>query len=247
MGTKDFFSGHSKIYAAFRPTYPAALYEFLLNCVRQRSAAWDCATGTGQVARHLAPHFDRVYATDISPSQIAEAPEADNIFYSVSPAESTPFPSNHFDLITVAQALHWIGTEDFYREVARTGKSNAILAVWGYGLPAIGPKVDLAMKDFYRNTVGPYWDEARKHVDEGYANMPFPFDRIPSPGFDIQLRWTIDQFAGYLTSWSATQKYIQAQESDPVITFIDSVRRHWPVNEKKTVVFPIFTSIGRIA
>ena len=246
MSTKDFFSGHSKIYAAFRPTYPAALYEFLLSCVEKRSAAWDCATGTGQVARHLAPLFDRVYATDISRSQIAEAPKAANIFYSVSPAESTPFPSNHFDLITVAQALHWIKREDFYREVARTGKSNAILAVWGYGLPTIESQVDLAMNDFYRNTVGPYWDEERKHVDEEYANIPFPFDRIRSPGFAIQLRWTIDQFAGYLTSWSATQKYIRAQKNDPVIRFIDSLRKQWPSNEKKTVVFPIFIYVGRI-
>ena len=92
MERKDYFSGQSKTYAAFRPTYPRDLYDFIFKHLRERNAAWDCATGNGQVARYLAPQFKEVYATDISKSQIDEAFQAENVFYSVCPAEKTSFP-----------------------------------------------------------------------------------------------------------------------------------------------------------
>jgi hypothetical protein len=92
MSTKDYFSGQSKIYAAFRPTYPQELYQFIFQHLKNRSAAWDCATGNGQVARYLSEHFETVYATDISRQQIDNAFQANNIHYSVSKAEQTSFP-----------------------------------------------------------------------------------------------------------------------------------------------------------
>ena len=132
MNTKDLFSGHSKIYATFRPTYPEKMYDIIFSSVRNKDVAWDCATGNGQAAQRLAKEFRKVYATDISDKQIAEAPSMENISYSVSRAESTDFPENQFDLITVGQAIHWIDTKQFYREVVRTSKPDGVIAIWGY-------------------------------------------------------------------------------------------------------------------
>src|SRR3954470_8604267 len=100
MNNKDYFSGHSKIYAAFRPSYPQELYDFILSHVNNRSIAWDCATGNGQVAKVLSQRFEKIYATDISQQQLDQAFTARNIFYSVSAAEQTPFADDQFDLIT---------------------------------------------------------------------------------------------------------------------------------------------------
>ncbi len=246
MGTKDLFSGHAKIYAEFRPTYPQALIDFLLGHTMGRTAAWDCATGNGQVARQLAPHFERVDATDISPQQIALAPREANIFYSVAAAESTTLADNTFYLITVAQAMHWINTTDFYREVVRTSRPGCLLAVWGYGLLKIDPGIDKLVGKFYRETIGPYWDVSRKFVDNSYSDIAFPFEQIATPAFAIRAEWTFDHLAGYFTSWSATQKFIREKGTDPVVPFMASLRALWPEGQIKPVVFPIFIKVGRV-
>jgi methylase of polypeptide subunit release factors len=84
---KDNFSSHSEQYAKYRPTYPLVFFDYLNSIVLNKHDAWDCGTGNGQVAYELAKTFDRVFATDISQSQIDNALRADNIIYSVQPAE----------------------------------------------------------------------------------------------------------------------------------------------------------------
>lgn len=246
MEKKDFFSRQSKTYAAFRPTYPAGLYKFILAHLPDRSCAWDCATGNGQVARILADHFDKVYATDISQGQLDNAFHADNIFYSVSAAEKTPFENNQFDLITVAQALHWFDFQEFYNEVKRTTKPGGLLAVWGYSLLTIDPVIDSLFLDFYHNKVGPFWDDARKLVENHYRDIPFPFEEIPCPEFFIEATWTAEQFTGYLASWSATQKYIRIKGDDPLKEFAIDLHAVWEPGQVRRVTFPLFMKMARI-
>lgn len=244
MERKDFFSEQSKAYAAFRPTYPDALYNFIFSHLTAQTRAWDCATGNGQVARHLAPHFTEVYATDISQAQLDQAIKAKNIFYSISAAEKTTFPDHSFDLITVGQALHWFNLEEFYAEVRRTSKPNGLLAVWGYALLTIDPVIDNLFMDFYQNTTGPYWDDARRLVENQYRDIPFPFKKIPCPEFTIKVSWTLDQFAGYLSSWSATRNYIRKHDTDPVEAFTETLKTVWKPAVVRDVTFPIFMKLG---
>jgi ubiquinone/menaquinone biosynthesis C-methylase UbiE len=247
MNTKDYFSGHSKIYAAFRPTYPKALYEFIYSHLGEKNAAWDCATGNGQVATYLAKEFKHVHATDISTQQIEQAVQASNITYQVSPAEKSDFENKQFDLITVGQALHWFDRMLFFKEAQRTLKPNGLLAVWGYANLQIDPHIDVRFNYFYENVVGPYWDNARRLVEQEYKTISFPFAEISSPKFEIQVEWDLNQFAGYLTSWSATQKFIRANGYNPVGNFIPSLKDLWKENELKSVTFPVFVRLGRNA
>lgn len=242
---KDCFSTQSKAYATFRPTYPQALYDFILSHVKDKTNAWDCATGNGQVAQYLADHFDKVYATDISQQQLDHAIQKENIYYSLSPAEKTSFINNQFDLITVAQALHWFDRDAFYGEAKRVARPGALLAVWGYDLLCIEPIVDELVMDFYKHVVGPYWDSARKFVEEKYQTLSFPVEEIKAPAFSITVQWTINQLTGYFSSWSATQKYIQETGLDPVSPFIKRLAKYWK-QPAMTVTFPLFTRIGFI-
>jgi hypothetical protein len=50
---KDLFSQQSKLYAQFRPSYPQELFDYILQFVKERGTAWDCATGNGQAASVL--------------------------------------------------------------------------------------------------------------------------------------------------------------------------------------------------
>src|SRR6185437_5143064 len=104
---KDNFSARSGNYAKYRPTYPDAFFDYLKALQTNFNACWDCGTGNGQVAVKLAAQFKNVYATDISQSQLDNAQKQNNIFYSLQPAEKTNFPDNFFDLVVVAQAVHW--------------------------------------------------------------------------------------------------------------------------------------------
>jgi ubiquinone/menaquinone biosynthesis C-methylase UbiE len=242
---KDLFSSQSKIYAAFRPTYPKELYQFVFKHVNESMAAWDCATGNGQVALYLATSFKEVYATDISQQQLDHAVKEKNIFYSLSPAEKTPFRDNQFDLITVAQALHWFDRDLFYHEVTRVGKPGSIVAIWGYGLMRVDPIIDSLIMEFYNETVGPYWDDARRLVEQEYRTIPFPFAEIKAPLFFIKVQWVLDQLSGYFSSWSATQSYIRDKGHDPVAPFIESIQKHWR-QEAMSVTFPIFSRVGKV-
>ncbi len=244
MAAKDLFSSQSKAYAAFRPTYPRELYEFIFAHTKKFERAWDCATGNGQVARDLSTRVTKVYATDISQQQLDEAFCGPNIEYSISKAEQTSFPDKYFDLITVGQALHWINTTAFYNEVNRVGRNGSTLAVWGYSLLTINEALDEHFNNFYFNIVGRYWDAARRLVENKYSGIEFPFSDRLEKEFEIATEWTREQFAGYLTSWSATQKFIKTEGYNPVPDFIQSIEHVWKDSVSNVVRFPVFVKLG---
>jgi SAM-dependent methyltransferase len=241
---KDLFSAHSKQYAQFRPTYPDALYHFIFSHVKAFDVAWDCGTGNGQSARVLSTKFKKVMATDISAKQMEHAYKADTIFYTVG-GEKTFFEDSSIDLITVAQAIHWFNVDEFYKEVNRVAKPNAILAVWGYSLLSIAPEIDFLLNDFYKSIVGSYWDKERHLIDEQYKTIPFPFNEIAVPTFNFSFEWTIEQLAGYLTTWSAVRKYIQVNKVNPVEKLIEYISPLWN-EESLLITFPLFVRMGRV-
>ncbi|MBD0261096.1 MAG: class I SAM-dependent methyltransferase, partial [Cytophagales bacterium] len=223
-----------------------ALYDFLLSLTPAREAAWDAGTGNGQVAAQLAGAFTHVYATDISARQLEKAAPRDNVSYRVCRAESTGFPDGSFDLVTVAQALHWFDFGAFYAEVTRVARPGAVLAAWGYNLLHIGPAVDALVRTFYHDVVGSYWDAERRHVEASYATVPFPFPECPAPPLQMTTRWGREELLGYLNTWSAVQGYVKANGANPVEDLRPRLEALWPGSETREVQFPLFLRVGRV-
>ena len=242
--SKDLFSSHAHQYAVFRPTYPKELYEFIFSKVNNFGTAWDAGTGNGQVARDLSKQFEQVIASDISAQQLEKAYQAKNIFY-FQTAETILFSNKRFDLICVAQAIHWFDREKFYSEVKRVAGPDSIIAVWGYGLLSINPEIDLITKDFYTNIIGPYWDKERKLVDEEYKTIAFPFSEIEVPTFAFSFHWTLTELQGYLNTWSSVQRYILENKTNPVETLIARIQPLWQL-EKMEIKFPLFLRLGKV-
>jgi ubiquinone/menaquinone biosynthesis C-methylase UbiE len=242
---KDNFSRKPDLYAKYRPTYPRELFDFITTQVSNKHTAWDCGTGNGQAAKDLASYFENVFATDISQKQLDNAYTADNIFYSVQPAEHTNFPENTFDLVTVSQALHWFKFNKFYDEVKRVAGPGAWLAVWTYSLLNISPEINQFIYEHHYNTLGAYWDKERKYVDDNYKSIPFPFAEIKTPVFIIHRQWTPEELEGYLNTWSALQKFRNANSFNPVDELMKKIRAFWK-NEKMDIVFPVYLRMGRI-
>ena len=244
---KDLFSKQSDLYARYRPGYPKELYDHILSFVKNKNIAWDCATGNGQAAVVLADHFKKVIATDISPEQIEKAKAKDNIEYLVCSAESTPFDENTFDLVTVAQAYHWIKWKEFKDEVTRVCKPGAIIAVWVYYAHTTGDKkVDDAVHDFYEDVTRSYWDYERKFLDDMYSTVEFDYELLPPKIFETILEWQREDLVGYISSWSAIQKYIKVNGHSPVPLIEKAINELWPEGEIKKVTFPIYLKAGRV-
>lgn len=243
---KDNFSTASDQYAKYRPVYPTALFDFLDTIKSGSENAWDCGTGNGQVAAQLATRFTNVFATDISQSQMDHAVKLENIHYSLQPAEKTNFPDRFFDMVIVAQAIHWFDFEQFYAEVTRTAKPGALLAVIGYGRLNITPELDNIISDFYHNVIGPYWDKERRYIDENYETIPFPFEELDCPDFKNEYDWTFEHLMGYFQTWSAVKHYREANGQDPLELIRQELKSCWGTAETRKVSFPLLARIGKI-
>jgi SAM-dependent methyltransferase len=243
---KDNFSIRADKYAQFRPNYPDALFDFLYGLVPSKGTAWDCGTGNGQIAQRLANSFEKVYATDISRQQLDNAVLLPNILYSLQPAEKTDFSHHSFDLITVAQAIHWFDFDAFYAEARRTLKPRGILAVIGYNLPRFTPAIDAVISAFYRDVVGPYWDKERRYIDEQYRTIPFPYADLPAPSFTIDVQWTFDHLIGYIETWSAVKHYQKQQGNNPVALLEPRLKEAWGQADHLAGHFPILLRLARM-
>lgn len=212
----DRFSDVAEGYARYRPVYPDALYQWLLNQVQQRNCAWDAGTGNGQVAYVLSQSFERVIGSDISSAQLMHALIAPNIQYKVAPAEQSGLEDHSVDLITVAQAAHWFQLDAFARETARVAKKHALLALWGYTLFEAEPGIDSIVRKLYEDILHDYWDPHRDLVNRKYADLQMPFLEIDCPVFEMHNVWSAEDVLGYLRTWSAVNKYQHRHGYDPV-------------------------------
>lgn len=244
---KDNFSSASDQYALYRPTYPDRFFSYLKTLIPLPEMAWDCGTGNGQVAVKLASFFETVCATDISDSQMHHAPKRNNIDYSLQAAEKTNFQNHTFDLIIVAQAVHWFDFEKFYSEVNRTAKENALLVVLGYGRLEISPEIDANIDAFHEDTLGQYWDVERRYIDALYQTIPFPFEEIDAPKFTNAYDWTFEHLIGYLNTWSAVKHYIKINNTNPVDVLAPKLKAAFGTYQTRIVNFPLLLRVGRIA
>ena len=242
----DNFSVQAAAYARYRIDYPAALYDWLLPQVAGRERAWDCATGSGQVAVALAEHFGEVCATDLSEAQLTKATARPNIHYQAARAELTPFPAQHFDLITVAQAVHWFNAGAYHRELRRVARPGAVVAEWGYQLAQLDDEpLDALVQEFHDDVLGPYWDENRWHITDEFTRIPFPFTGVQRAHFEVRRMWSAEWFLNYLRTWSAVQSYRKEHREDVVLLLEEPLLRLWGKGERE-VRFPVFARAGRI-
>jgi SAM-dependent methyltransferase len=245
-GFKDHFSRQAAEYAKFRPRYPEELFRYLVTISPGPQLAWDCATGNGQAAVALAGFFERVIATDASGKQIANAEAHARVEYRIAPAENSGIESNSVDLITVAQALHWFELERFDTEARRVLKPSAVVAAWAYKLAQIEPAIDAVVNHYYSDVVGAYWPPERGLVEK-FEELAFPFPEIAAPPFEMVADWNAEHLVGYLHTWSATQRFIAANQRDPLEDVEEDLRSAWGnAKELRRVVWPLTVRVGRI-
>jgi SAM-dependent methyltransferase len=242
----DHFSQQSDRYAAARPQYPEALFDWIAANAPVTERVWDCGTGNGQAAVSLARVFARVEASDPSGEQIANAIPAPNVRYSVQPAEATDFPDAAFDAVCVAQALHWFDFTRFFAEVRRVLRPNGLFAAWGYGWFQVTPAFDAA---FQANVLQPLqadWAPQNALLWNGYVDVPFPFTRIAAPLFQITCAWNLPQLLNYVATWSAVRRHAERTQTDLLTDTSAALAAHWGAPETvRNVIMPLTVLAGR--
>jgi SAM-dependent methyltransferase len=246
-GFKDHFSAVAAGYAANRPTYPAALVAFLAEAAPRPGVAWDVGCGSGQLSVLLADRFERVIGTDGSQEQLSRATPHPRVEYRRATAEASGLDGASADLAVAAQAAHWFDLPAHYAEVRRVVRKGGIVAQTVYNLVLVDDAIDAAVRRFYADRLGRFWPPERRHVEADYETLPFPFERLPAPRFEMTARWDLDRFIGYMRSWSGVAKMEQALGPGPLASLQREIEKPWgPPGSSRDVRWPLTVRVGRL-
>ena len=169
--------GHAS-YAAFRPTYPKALYDTVLAFHHgKNNVCLDLGCGHGLVARELSSHFDTTIGIDPSKGMIETAEKLTpkdrypSTTYRVSTSESLPFISDaSVDLVVAGQAAHWFDFPSLFKELNRIVRPGGTLAFWGYkdhafvDYPVATKILDEYTYSLSPDKLGSYWPQPGRSI-----------------------------------------------------------------------------------
>lgn len=180
---EDFDAKH---YHDARPQYPDSFYETLLDYHTQKDGnatnfAMDVGCGSGFVGLKLTDYFDQVLGTDLSATMIqisgenARSGKKESIEFISAPAEHAPsvVKASSVDMITAAEACHWMNMDQFFVESARILKPNGTLAYWFYLDPVfIGypEATKLNLHFSYDSSVQTYGDDYERFLGPFFEN-----------------------------------------------------------------------------
>jgi SAM-dependent methyltransferase len=125
------FNDRAADYVRYRPTYPPAAIDAILDGLGfpERLVAADVGAGTGISARLLGDRGVRVIAIEPGEAMRATADSHGNVRWIAARAEGVGLESSTVDLVLCAQSFHWFRPPDALAEFARILKPQGRLAI----------------------------------------------------------------------------------------------------------------------
>jgi len=139
------FSHAADAFDRYRPDYPSALYDRIFAQIPEshRLRAMDLGAGTGSVSDHLAARFREVIAVEPDAAMAAKIAERlPSVSIRRVTAEECAQPPGSVDLITIANALHWMDAPRVLANARLWLRPDALLAVFDRPLPKAGASID---------------------------------------------------------------------------------------------------------
>ncbi|MEO1375280.1 MAG: class I SAM-dependent methyltransferase [Cyanobacteria bacterium J06635_10] len=131
LNPQNRFSDRVEDYVKYRPSYPAAAIDRILENFTLPAAAADIGAGTGISSRLLAAAGIKVIAiepnTEMRNAGIRDATAL--VEWKDGTAENTKLPEASIDLVTCFQSFHWFTPEPTLAEFRRILKPEGKLAV----------------------------------------------------------------------------------------------------------------------
>lgn len=154
------FTGLSEVYARARPGYPAECFEVLLRALgpARSPVVADIGAGTGKFTAGLLERGLQVSAVEPNADMLSRLEAGlggDPRLSTVrAPAEATGLPEASVDLVTVAQAFHWLDPQAFAAECRRILRPEGRVAlIWNFRR-AEDPSVQATVRAFRRHAEG---------------------------------------------------------------------------------------------
>ena len=251
---------HAQLYSKFRPTYPKAVLDIISGFISKNGGrfglAVDVACGSGQSTFYLRNCFAHCIGIDISKSQVAQAQKKcqeqgdPNVEFRVGDVADLPVEDGAVDLLTCAQAWHWIDPTHLYREASRVLKPKGCLAIYGYGnVQLINKECNELVSSFYWSTLKGYWHQNRKHINNLYTEVKLPY--LVTERHDITSAMTMEvpHFIGYVSSWSGYQDYCEKNPGNKALEElqekITGILQQSQSNMELEISFPVFVILGQ--
>jgi SAM-dependent methyltransferase len=133
MDTVERFNDRATDYVKYRPSYPAAAIDALLDGLGppEQIVAADVGAGTGISSRLLGDRGVRVVAIEPGGTMRGAAEPHANVSWMAGRAEATGLVAHAVDLVVCAQSFHWFRPPEALAEFAQIVKPHGRLAlVW---------------------------------------------------------------------------------------------------------------------
>jgi len=133
--TRQLFDSVAAEYDAYRPDYPAQLFDALESAMGQPlmwSEVCDVGAGTGIATRALAGRGANVTAVDpgIGVLGVLRSRSTSRVRAVVGDGNALPLRDGLFDLVSYAQSFHWTDPSLSVAEALRVLKPGGVLATW---------------------------------------------------------------------------------------------------------------------
>ena len=186
-------------------------------------------------------------ATDPAAAQIAAADSHPHVEYRVAPAEASGLADHVADLAVAAQAAHWFDWPRYVAEVARVTTPGALVALVSYGIVEVAsdPAANEIVARYYHDDAGPYWPPGRRHVENGYRDLAWPWPEITAPAIAMRASWPRDELTGYVATWSATVKLVKTRGLAPYDALRANLAAVWPDGERRDIRWPLAIRLAR--
>lgn len=220
----DAFAGAAAAYARYRPPYPRALLDALVEraAIGPRAGLLDLACGPGRVALDLAAAFETVWAVDLEPEMIAvgraEAARrgVGHVDWRVGRAEDLAAPDGGFDLITIGEAFHRLDQAVVAGRALAWLKPGGCLATLGAMSLLDGREAwQVATAQVAHRWMARAFPQGWAAALPGAQTGPDAYERVlraagfvevESVSYDEPHAWTCEAIIGYLQSTSVCSK-----------------------------------------
>ncbi|NIS07515.1 MAG: hypothetical protein GWO07_01855 [Candidatus Dadabacteria bacterium] len=83
-------------------------------------------------------------------------------------------------------------------------------------------------------------------MENGYAELDFPFTKISAPPFSMDAEWALDHLTGYLNTWTGVQNYIEIECFSPLEFIEGELKVLWgDEKSKKKINWPLTVIVGK--
>ncbi len=108
--------------------------------------------------------------------------------------------------------------------------------------------VDSVLARLQDEYVGSFWPPERAFVDAGYHTIPFAFEEIEKPAFEMAADWDLPTLTGYMNTWSAVKRFERANGFNPLDRLAHDLRAAWgDPAAARTVRWRFALRVGRVA